>query len=492
MRLAAYPACTLALVHDLLVGLIDSASMRSDYADARHVHLRYEAIAVRNGELDELSLGDEEGLGVRVRKDGRWGFAATRRTDRAGAEKALARALAIAESQPRGQARGALTAEPPVRGSHASPAEVDPFSVPLADKLDLIAEAEAALREQPGVTVGQAHAQARVERKLLATTDDTLCEQELTEAGAGIRATAVRDGDAQWRSYPASHAGGVAQAGWEHVTALDLAGNAARVGAEAVALLDAPRCPDGVMTLVLAGEQLGLQIHESIGHAVELDRVLGDEASYAGTSWIPTGGIGSLRVGSEALSITADATLPGALGSFRWDDEGVEAQRTPVVREGVLRGFLSSRESAAELGLERSGGCARAEGFARQPVVRMTNVSLDPGDAGSLEELIAGVDRGVVVETNRSWSIDSERLHFQFGAELAREIVDGRLGRLLRDPVYAGVTPTFWGGLDAVCSPAEWRLASFTDCGKGEPGQLARVSHGCAPARFRNVQVGAA
>jgi TldD protein len=243
---------------------------------------------------------------------------------------------------------------------------------------------------------------------------------------------------------------------------------------------------------VLGGEQLALQVHESVGHAVELDRMLGYEASYAGTSWAPVDGAGSLRYGSEAMSITADATLPGGLGSYRWDDEGVPAQPIAIVRGGVMEGFLSNRESAAEIGLERSGGCARAEGFARQPIVRMTNVNLDPGEGGSLDELLSGVERGIYIDANRSWSIDSRRLHFQFGGEAAWEIVDGQLGRLLRDPVYSGVTPTFWGSLDAVCSAGEWQLVSLTDCGKGEPGQVARVSHGCAPARFRDVQVGAA
>jgi TldD protein len=292
------------------------------------------------------------------------------------------------------------------------------------------------------------------------------------------------------RSFPGYHAGHFAQAGWEHVLGLDLVGNAPRVAEEAAALLSAPPCPEGPTTLVLAGEQLAVQIHESVGHATELDRVLGGEASYAGTSFVAPDAIGRLRYGSEAMGITADATLAGGLGSFAWDDEGVAAQSVPIVREGVLAGFLSSRESAGAIGLGRSGGCMRADGFQRQPIVRMTNVSLDPGDAGTLEDLIASTGSGVLVDTNRSWSIDSRRLHFQFGGEVAWEIVDGRIGRMLRDPVYAGVTPTFWAGLDAVCSESDWRLMSVLDCGKGEPGQIARVSHGCAPARFRGVTMG--
>jgi TldD protein len=480
-----------AAVRELLRDLMDSAVHRADYADARHVRLRQESVAMRNGELDELDSHEEEGFGVRVRLGGSWGFAAARGSDRAAAEDALARALAIAEAQP-STAATPLTPEPPVVGSYASAAAVDPFSVSLDDKLTLLAEADAALRAEPRVTVALAHVQSRIEDKLFASTDGALCEQRLTECGGGLKATAVRDADAQVRSYPTSHSGNVAQAGWEHALTLDLVANAPRIAEEAAALLDAPPCPEGATTLVLAGEQLGLQIHESVGHAVELDRILGYEASYAGTSWVPRDGIGALRYGSDAMSITADATLPGAIGSYRWDDEGVAAQALPIVESGVLRGFLSARESAAEAGLGRSGGCARAEGFARQPIVRMTNVSLDPGDGGSLDELLAGIGRGIYIDTNRSWSIDAKRLHFQFGGEAAWEIVDGRLGRLLRDPVYAGVTPSFWGSLEAVCSADEWKLVSFTDCGKGEPGQVAHVSHGCAPTRFRGVQVGSA
>jgi TldD protein len=233
-------------------------------------------------------------------------------------------------------------------------------------------------------------------------------------------------------------------------------------------------------------------VHESIGHAVELDRVLGREASYAGTSFVAPDAIGSLRIGSPRVNVTADATNPGGLGSFRWDDEGVEGRAVPIVREGVLAGFLSSRETATEVGLERSGGCMRAEGFARQPIVRMTNVNLEPGDAGTLDELIADTDDGLLIETNRSWSIDNRRLHFLFEGEAAWEIAGGERGRLLRNPSYAGLTPEFWANCDAVCSPSEWRLVSLLECGKGEPGQIMRVSHGCAPARFRDVEVGVA
>jgi TldD protein len=478
-------------VRDLLENLMDSAARRASYADARFVHTRMERLSTRNGALDQLDSTDTAGIGVRVRVGGSWGFAATRGTDREDAEAALERALAVASAQPAVDG-AALAGEPAARGTYASPCERDPFGVPLEDKLAVLSAADAGLRTQPGVALTRAGFQALRVEKLFASTEGALCEQFLTECGGGLTAVAVEGDESEIRSYPASHGGHVSQAGYEHFLSLNLPGHAPRVSEEAVALLRAPACPPGRTTLILAGEQLGTQVHESIGHAVELDRVLGREASYAGTSFVPADGIGSLRFGSELVNVTADATSTGGLGSFRWDDEGVAGRAVPIVRDGMLAGFLSSRETATEIGLDRSGGCMRAEGFARQPIVRMTNVNLDPGDAGTLEALIAHTDDGLLIETNRSWSIDNRRLHFQFEGEAAWEIKAGERRRLLRQPSYAGVTPEFWAGCDAVCSPSEWRLISLLDCGKGEPGQVMRVSHGSAPARFRDVEVGVA
>ena len=479
-------------MRDLLRDLIDSASGHADYADARFVATRHEALATRNGALHQLDSVDSEGIGVRVRMRGAWGFAAARGTDRADAEAALERALAVAAAQPPSGELGPLAPEPPATGSFTSPLELDPFEVPLEDKLAILMACDAGLRSEPGVALALARFQARRTQRVFASSDGALCEQTLTECGGGISAVAVDGDESQVRSHPSSHGGHVAQAGYEHFLRLGLADEAPRVASEAVALLGAPACPRGRTTLILAGEQLGLQIHESVGHAVELDRVLGREASYAGTSFVPADGIGSLRYGSEHVNVTADATSPGGLGSFRWDDEGVEGRPVPIVRAGILAGFLSSRETAAEIGLERSGGCMRADGFDRQPIVRMTNVSLDPGEAGTLDELIADTEDGLLIETNRSWSIDNRRLQFQFEGEAGWEIRGGERGRLLRNPSYAGITPRFWAGCDAVCSPGEWRLISLLDCGKGEPGQIMRVSHGSAPARFRDVEVGVA
>ena len=478
---------------DLLSELMATAEGRCTYAEARHVEERSEAMAVLGGRIDALDSSDSEGIGVRVRVGGGWGFAATRDVTRTGAEAALSRALAIAESQPAGPPTPLAPVEP-ARGHWASPYEIDPFAVSLEEKLGLLFEAEAALRTGDERLVRTtATARAWRERKAFASTEGAACTQELVVAGAGIAAYASDGSDLQMRTYPGAHGGGLAAAGgWEHVRNLDLAGNAPRVASEAVELLTAPQCPEGTRTIVLHSEQVALQVHESIGHALELDRILLAEASYAGTSWVAPTDLGSLRYGSDLLHVTADATLPGGLGSFGWDDEGVAAKRTVLVEGGILRAALSDRESAAAVGLGASGGCARADGFARQPIVRMTNVSLEPGAIPTLADLLADTGDGLYLESNRSWSIDDRRLQFQFATEICREIRGGELGRLFRNGSYAGVTPHFWGSLDAVCGPDEWRLWGLTNCGKGEPGQVMEVSHGAAPARFRNVQVGVA
>ena len=458
----------------------------ASYADARVVHRRSQHVSTKNGRVENVRDVESEGIGVRVLAGGAWGFACDRRLSDAGARSTATRATGFARAAA-GPHERRLAPLSPKSGVYRTPLERDPFAVGLAEKVDHCLRAEQALAHAD-VKVTQAFVRAQREHKFLVSSEGSDVEQELVECGGGIDALAARDGVFQMRSYPSAHGGSSAQAGWEQLEALGLEREAPRVGEQAAALLRADECPAGVTTVVLDAEQLALQVHESVGHPTELDRVYGTEASYAGTSFLKPEDLGSLRYGSEHMNVTADATTPGGLGTFAFDDEGVEADREPIVERGLLRGFLTSRETSARIGAGR-GGSMRADGWSRMPLVRMSNLHLEPGE-GSLEELIAGVDDGVYLETNKSWSIDDKRLNFQFGTQIAWEIQDGKLGRMLRDATYTGITPFFWGALDAVAGRHEWKLFGLTNCGKGQPGQSAHVSHGAAPARFLNVQIG--
>jgi TldD protein len=474
-------------VKALAEAAIDAAvGAGASYADARAVALRRQYVITKNGQVDDLSDAESEGVGVRVLVDGAWGFAGEGRLDEAAARDAALRAVEFARAAP-GRHQTELAPLDAQSGSYRTPMERDPFDVPLTEKIDLCLRAEEGMR-QAKIKVTLAMVRAQREHKVLATSDDVTIEQELVECGGGIDAYASEGDVTQIRSYPSQHSGVSGQGGWEFVEQLGLDREAPRVGEQAVALLSAAECPAATTTIVLSPEQAVMQVHESVGHPTELDRVYGTEAAYAGTSFLSPDDLGNLRYGSEKMNITSDATTPLGLGTFGFDDEGVPAQREPIVAEGLLRGFLSSRETAARIGAG-VGGCMRADGWSRMPLVRMTNLHLEPGE-GSFEELLEDVEVGLYMETNKSWSIDDKRLNFQFGTQVAWEIKNGKLGRMLRDATYTGVTPIFWGKLDAVAGPEEWQLFGLTNCGKGQPGQEAHVSHGASPARFRGVEVG--
>jgi TldD protein len=480
---------TFAAVRDLCGKAIDEAlAAGAEYADARALVRREQQVATKNGEIESASDGESEGLGVRVLVDGAWGFAGNPHLTDEGAAEAARRAVEFARaSARRSRSRVELAERPAESGEWRTPVERDPISVPLEEKVELLLRAESAARRSD-VKIVEAAARAMREERAFRSSDGTDVLQEFVECGAGLDAYAQADGRVQIRSYPSAHGGSSAQSGWEHVEALGLEEEAPRVAEEAVALLAADPCPAVTTTVVIGSEQMQLQVHESVGHPTELDRVYGTEAAYAGTSFLKPDDLGSLRYGSEHMNITADATTPRGLGTYAWDDEGVRGERTVVVGAGILEGFLTSRETAAMLG-EGHGGSMRADGWSRMPLVRMTNLHLEPGE-GSFEDLLADVDEGIYLETNKSWSIDDKRLNFQFGTQVAWEIKQGKLGRLLRDATYTGSTPVFWGSLDAIAGPEEWRMHGLTNCGKGQPGQSAHVSHGTSPARFRNVRVG--
>ncbi len=477
-------------MRDLAARALDTARQRgAAYADIRVLHTQRESIAVKNGTVEALVMNDDQGFGIRVLVDGAWGFASSSILTPAEADRVAALAVQIARAS--GQVRRTpVNLGPPLseRGVYHTPYRLDPFGVPLEDKLAVLSAADEAMRRVPGLMVATATFDAIRTRKTFASTEGSDIEQEITETGCGIEATAVAEDEVQTRSYPNSGGGQWGAIGYELVEQVDLPGHAEQVAREAVDLLKAPKCPSGVMDVVIMSSQVALQIHESCGHAVELDRALGMEASFAGTSFLTPDKRGQLHYGSEQINITADGRTPGGLGTFGWDDEGVPAQITPIIDKGLFVGYLTDRETATMIG-QTSNGTARADGWNRIPMIRMVNVNLEPG-SGTLDDLIGGVDRGILFGTNRSWSIDDHRLNFQFGAEIAWEIVNGKVGGMLKNATYTGITPQFWGSCDAVAGPEAWELWGLANCGKGEPMQAARVGHGAAPARFRQVRVG--
>ena len=482
---------------ELIARALDLAAVQgASYADIRLVNTDRETYVVRNGVVDTLSASQSTGFGVRVVADGGWGFAASNDFSPSEVDRVTALAVRIARSSALQPPTGADGKRDGVRlgpavtskGAYSTPLEIDPFTISPDEKLALLLAADAETALVQGITSRRSNLVLIREQKTFANSEGSHVEQTIYESGAGIQTTAVGNGEVQRRSYPDSHGLQLGRAGWEYILAMDLAGNAQRTAEEAVALLTADQCPSGETTGIIGGCQLALQVHESCGHAVELDRALGSEAAFAGTSFLTPGKLNDYRYGSEHVNITADSLrLPG-LGAYGWDDEGVPAQSTPIIKNGLFVGYLMSRESASVLGLE-SNGCMRASSWDRIPLVRMTNVSLEPG-AWSLDDLIADTNTGIFMETNRSWSIDDRRYNFQFGTEIGYEIKEGKLGRLLKNCTYTGITPQFWNSCDAVCNQDHWVMWGTPQCGKGQPGQVAHTGHGAAPARFRNLQVG--
>ncbi len=482
---------TFAVERDLAKRALDSARTRgASYADVRFVRRDEENALVKNGRLESADRADSFGFGVRTIADGAWGFAASQVVTADEADRVAALAVEIAKASALTKMRdAALAPVEPKTAIYATPVEVDPFAMSVDDRLGLLLAAEAKLRERKGLRTTRAAYAIWREDKLFLSTEGADIQQRLTEVGGGVAAEVVGDGELQIRTYPDGlryqNSGG-----WEVLTKWDLVGNAPRVADEALALLTAKPCPPDIRTnVILAGNQLSLQCHESCGHPIELDRALGSEAAFAGTSFLTTDKLGSFRYGSEQVNIRIDSTSPGGLGTFGFDDEGVPASEGWAVKAGLFVGYLMSRETAAALGT-RSNGTMRADGWARVPIIRMTNVSVMPGSAGTLDDLIADTDDGILMDTNRSWSIDDKRFNFQFGTEIGWEIKKGKRGDMVRNPTYTGITPEFWGSCDAVCSESEWVMWGTPNCGKGQPGQGAHTGHGAAPARFRDVRVG--
>jgi TldD protein len=476
---------------ELIMRALDLAKRRgAQYADVRLVNNRTESISVKDGIVEGLNSAETEGMGVRVLVNGAWGFASSRDLTNDEVDHITDQAVKIAHASALVSGdKVDLRPEVTSQGTYQTPVKIDPFSVSLDDKLTLLLSADTEMAKVQGIRTRRSNATVIKEHKLFANTEGAFTEQTIYETGGGIQATAVGGSEVQVRSYPNAFARQQVTAGWEAMLSWDLPGNGDRIAGEAVALLTADPCPSNITTsLILGGSQLALQVHESCGHPTELDRVYGSEAAYAGTSFLTTEKLDNFRYGSSVVNLTADSVRPFGLGTFGWDDEGIPAQSSPLMKDGLFVGYLMSRETASKLG-RKSNGCMRASGWNRIPIIRMVNISLEPG-TWKLDDLIADTEDGIYMDSNRSWSIDDRRYNFQFGTEIGYEIKHGKRGRLLRNCTYTGITPEFWNSCDAICNADHWVMWGTPNCGKGQPSQVAHTGHGAAPARFRNVKVG--
>jgi TldD protein len=474
---------------------IETAKLRgATYADARVMDTRQREISTKNGEVGTLLESESLGIGIRVIASGAWGFASTDRLTREGVQACAAQAVNIAKASALAKhADVALANEEMYVDTWQNPFIKDPFRIPVERQIDLLLRADKEMLAVKGVTLAEGSMMFRKIDQLFVSSSGSVIHQVKMQSGAGIVATSFANSEIQKRSYPNSFGGQHSLQGYELIESFDLVGNARRMGEEAVGLHSAAHCPEGTSTIILGGSQLGLQIHESVGHPIELDRVLGQEANFAGMSFLTVDKLRKLRYGSDIVNVVADARLehgPG-LGTFAYDDEGVPAQCTPIITNGLFTGYLSNRETASAIGETRSSGTMRAENWNRLPIIRMTNISLNPG-TWKYDDLIADTDNAILMETNRSWSIDDRRYHFQFSTEIGWEIKGGKKGRMIKNPSYSGITTEFWNSCDAICSREHWTLWGTPNCGKGQPMQTMGTGHGASPSRFRNIKVGVA
>jgi TldD protein len=472
----------------LALDLITSAG--AEYGDVRFIRYRRQNLFTEDERVGSISDSDDTGFGVRVIVNGAWGFAGSGTITKEEMERVARQALEIARASATALiAPVRLVPEPPRQERFRTPYQVDPFTVPIDQKVGLMLEINQRLRKHSGIKKAHGLMTLRKDEKLFANTEGSVLESEVVTTGVEYQATAVGEGDAKSRSYEPPPR----TMGYENIDAADLLANVDRVAAQAVEHLHAKECPVGRKDLILDPLNLALTIHESVGHATELDRALGYEESLAGRSFATPDKLNALQYGSGAVNFVADNTLEHGLATHGFDDDGVAGQRWHIVEDGVFRGYSTSREVAGEIGLERSTGGCRADHWSSIPIVRIPNLSLMPGqELLTLEGLISDTKDGIYIEGMGSFSIDQMRCNFQFGGDAFWEIKDGKIVGMLKNVTYQSLTTDFWGSCDAVCDERFWVPNGVLNCGKGDPMQISQMTHGAAPARFRGIQVGAA
>jgi TldD protein len=468
--------------------LIAAKKFGASYADVRVIDRAEEEISTKNGSVDGIKSSSSKGFGIRVIADGAWGFSSSFVLTDEEILRVAEEAVDIAKASAKAKIEDVTLSKIEIYQDRVEEqVKIDPFSVPITKKISILLNADKLMNLQ-GIILRRGGMYFSKEWKTFASSEGAYLELERVISNAGISAIATDGKDVQTRSYPSSFGGDYQRQGFEFNEEVKLLENAWRIANEAIQLLSAKPCPSGKMDIILESSQLALQIHESCGHPTELDRVLGEEASFAGTSFLTPDKLGKFKYGSDIVNIVADATAPFAIGGFAYDDEGIKAKKIYLVKNGEFVGYLNSRETSKKLGLEPMGAM-RAESWNRAPIIRMTSINLEPGDK-PFEELVSGIDNGVLMATNKSWSIDQKRLNFQFGTEIGWEIRNGKLQDMVKNPTYSGITYEFWRNCDGIGNNDYYHIWGLPNCGKGEPMQVMQVSHGASYGRFRNVQVG--
>lgn len=465
---------------------------RVTYGDARWVHLRHRVVSAKNGHPSLLEEKEGVGIGIRALKDGALGFACTPDLSRRGLRKAVGRALETAEASSQTRKKFIrLAHESPAQAYWETPLQIDPWQIDPREQMDRLIRCEEIMRRDRRVLLSESRMEFTRKEQIFGSTEGSLIESVRFMTGGGIFCKAFGRGEVQRRSYPSPSKDFRAQ-GYEFIPRLRLEENAERIREEALLLLKSPPCPSKSMDIILRDSILALQIHESIGHAAELDRVYGYEDNLGGRTYLTPEKCGKFRVGSGHVTVVANRHGErDGVGFVAYDDEGIPARETVIVDRGWFKGYLSSRETAHFLRLPHSSGSMIAEDWSYLPIIRMTHLSLLPGEH-SLEELLGEVGEGLLLDTESSWSIDEERGDFQIGGEIAWHIKQGKVVGAFKNPLYRGHSLNFWQKCAGVADETSFRLSGFADCGKGGPYQQAFVSHGSSPALFRKVDCYAA
>jgi TldD protein len=460
-----------------------------------HAHLRVEQIeserlSTSSQKVNPVEKSVSTGYAVRVLKDGSWGFAASSRFDPAEYERVIKLAIAIADASRKVNSHKVEFAEPSVgERKYETPFKSDPFAVPFKDKIALLLHWEELIRANSQINSSSTFLDFRRHTKRFFSNAGSAITQVLTHTGAGVTCGITKSRRERYeRSFPTS-SGQFVCGGFEAIATFGIEDEIERLTSEAVALMTAAECPAKTTTIILSPDLASLQIHESIGHPLELDRVFGSERNFSGTSFATSDKLNKLRYASDIVNVYSDPTYAGGLATCLYDDEGVAANRVPLIQKGMLVAYLSSFETAARVGMP-SSAAARADGWGSIPLVRMTNLILEPGNQ-KLADMIAEVDDGIYIEGVSSWSIDDNRDNFTLSGEVGWEIKNGKLAGMIKSPGYSGNTVQFWNSCDSVGSKDDWVLWGTPNCGKGEPGQNARTAQGTSYLRFRNVKVGA-